>query len=137
MSNYRFQLEFEVRDYECDLQGIVNNAVYLNYLEHTRHTFLKNIGLDFAELHQGGFDLVMVRCELDFRYPLRSGNRFVVALNMERESKLRFAFSQVVLPRGREDPAVEARIVATCLNRKGRPEFPEELLQKLETPPQR
>ena len=74
MPKYRFQLEFEVCDYECDLQGIVNNAVYLNYLEHTRHTFLKNIGLDFAELHQRGLDLVMVRCELDYRYPLRSGS---------------------------------------------------------------
>ena len=34
---------------------------------------------------------------------------------------------------GGEDTAVEARIVATCLNRKGRPQFPQELLQTLET----
>ncbi len=39
---YEFELEFTVRDYECDLQGIVNNAVYLNYLEHTRHQYLLN-----------------------------------------------------------------------------------------------
>ncbi|NLI24182.1 MAG: acyl-CoA thioesterase, partial [Bacteroidales bacterium] len=31
---YYFELEMEVRDYECDIQGIVNNAVYMNYLEH-------------------------------------------------------------------------------------------------------
>ena len=75
MTKYRFQLEFEVRDYECDLQGIVNHAVDLNYLEHSRHMFLKNIGLNFAELHQRGFDLVMIRCEPDFRYPLESGDQ--------------------------------------------------------------
>jgi acyl-CoA thioester hydrolase len=133
LTKYEFQLEFEVRDYECDVQGIVNNAVYLNYLEHARHSFLKNIGIDFVELHREGFDLVMVRCELDYRSPLRSGDRFVVGLKMERESKLRFVFCQAVVPCGAADPAVEARIVATCLNRKRRPQFPHELLQTLET----
>ncbi|MBU2223338.1 MAG: acyl-CoA thioesterase, partial [Gammaproteobacteria bacterium] len=29
-----FSVDFKVRDYECDMQGIVNNAVYFNYLEH-------------------------------------------------------------------------------------------------------
>jgi acyl-ACP thioesterase len=34
---YSFRLEFSVRDYECDLQGVVNNAVYQHYLEYARH----------------------------------------------------------------------------------------------------
>ena len=45
-----FTLEFAVRDYECDVQGIVNNAVYQNYLEHTRHVFLKQHSIDFVAL---------------------------------------------------------------------------------------
>ena len=40
--------EFSVRDYECDLQGIVNNAVYQNYYEHARHQFLLGKKVDFA-----------------------------------------------------------------------------------------
>ena len=62
MENYVFKLEFEVRDYECDLSGIVNNAVYQNYLEHTRHAFLKSRGIDFAGLEKQGVTLVVGRC---------------------------------------------------------------------------
>ena len=41
--NYIYELEMKVRDYECDLQGIVNNANYQHYLEHTRHEFLTSV----------------------------------------------------------------------------------------------
>ena len=83
MSNQQnFELELEVRDYECDLQGIVNNAIYLNYLEHARHQLLKNIGVDIAKLHDGGCDLVITRAELDYEQPLRSGDRFLSLIHI-------------------------------------------------------
>ena len=34
MEKYIYELTLKVRDYECDLQGIVNNANYQHYLEH-------------------------------------------------------------------------------------------------------
>ena len=48
---YVFELTMKVRDYECDLQGIVNNANYQHYIEHTRHEFLLTRGVSFADLH--------------------------------------------------------------------------------------
>ena len=45
---YIFETRMMVRDYECDIEGIVNNANYLHYTEHTRHLFLKECGLSFA-----------------------------------------------------------------------------------------
>ena len=88
-----FEYEFEVRDYECDLQGIVNNAVYQGYLEHTRHCFIKTIGLDFAELHNKGVDAVVSKVEINYKRPLRSGDRFVCTLNVKKEG-LRYVFIQ-------------------------------------------
>ncbi len=43
MSKYIFETKMEVRDYECDIEGIVNNANYLHYMEHTRHLFLEGM----------------------------------------------------------------------------------------------
>ena len=34
-----YEMEMMVRDYECDMQGIVNNAVYQNYLEQLKPLF--------------------------------------------------------------------------------------------------
>ena len=60
MEKYIYELEMKVRDYECDLQGIVNNANYQHYLEHTRHEFLLSTGVSFAGLHEQGVDPVVV-----------------------------------------------------------------------------
>jgi len=91
--NYIFEKEFEVRDYECDLQGIVNNAIYQSYMEHTRHQFIKTIGLDFAELHAKGIDAVIARVEIAYKRSLRSGDRFVCKLAVRKEG-LRYVFLQ-------------------------------------------
>ena len=63
MSRYIFETKMEVRDYECDIEGIVNNANYLHYMEHTRHLFLKECGLSFAEMHNKGVDAVVAENE--------------------------------------------------------------------------
>ena len=66
MSKYIFELEMKVRDYECDLQGIVNNANYQHYIEHTRHEFLAQTGLNIAQLHAEGVDPVVARLQMAF-----------------------------------------------------------------------
>ena len=69
---YIFELEMQVRDYECDMEGIVNNAIYQHYLEHTRHEFLASSGISFIEMHERGVDPVVNRIEINYKTPLRS-----------------------------------------------------------------
>ncbi len=90
---YDYELEFKVRDYECDLQGIVNNSVYQNYLEHTRHEFLLTLGLDFTELYKKGIYAVVARADLSYKTPLKSGDKFVVKLRVEQEG-VKYIFYQ-------------------------------------------
>lgn len=90
------KLKLMVRDYECDLQGIVNNAVYLHYLEHARHTFLLEKGIDFAQLHKEGIDLVVSRVEIDYKQFLTSRDEFVITTTMQRQGHLRVVFNQQI-----------------------------------------
>ncbi len=133
MQGYPFCLEFEVRDYECDMQGHVNNAVYLNYLEHCRHQFLKSQGLDFAEITRSGLNLVVVRAEVDYKRSLQSGERFVIGLRMERVSRLRFQFIQEIFLLPENRTVLKATILCSGVNSKGRPDLPKELLEALES----
>ncbi len=113
-------IELAVRDYECDLQGIVNNAVYLNYLEHARHTFLLSQGIDFAKLHTEGVDLVVSRIEIDYKLSLTSGELFIIISSMRREGHLRVIFSQEIRRKSDSKLVVKAKVTGVGLH-KGRP----------------
>ncbi len=123
-----FKIAMAVRDYECDIQGVVNNAVYQNYLEHARHEFLKAKGLNFAELTAQEINVFVIRAELDYRRSLRSGDSFSVSVITERESRLRLAFVQKIIHADSGQLMLEARIITAATNTKGRPYFPEELV---------
>ena len=77
MEKFDFEYEMDVRDYECDMQGVVNNSVYQNYLEHTRHQYLKSIGLDFTVLTEKEINLIVIRVEIDYKASLKSGDKFL------------------------------------------------------------
>lgn len=129
MKEFIFRYEMEVRDYECDLQGVVNNSVYQNYLEHTRHCYIKSIGIDFAELQEKGINLMVKRIEIDYQAPLKSGDKFISALRMERISPLRFGFVQHIYRLPDNKLMIKALVIGTAVNNQGRPELPDELIQ--------
>ena len=116
-----FSITLTVRDYECDLQGIVNNSVYQNYMEHARHEFLKAKGIDFAALTQEGIHLVVIRAELDYKSSLTSGDSFTVSVALQRESKIKWAFQQEVRRLADNKLMVRGKIIGTSLNQAGRP----------------
>lgn len=122
-----FIIDMAVRDYECDMQGIVNNANYQHYLEHARHEFLRSVGLDFALLTQQGIILVVKRIELDYLFPLRSGDSFTVSCQPIRISPLRFGFKQQIRRLTDQKPILDGFVTATSINSKGRPFLPPEI----------
>ena len=85
LSKYKFTHEMKVRDYECDLQGIVNNANYQHYMEHSRHELLSKLGVNFGKLHEDGIDAMVAKITIEYKTPLRSGDKFIVGINLERK----------------------------------------------------
>ena len=130
MPQYIFEEKFQVRDYECDLQGIVNNANYQHYLEHTRHMFIKTKGIDFAEMHSKGIDLVVTKVELRFKHSLKSGDEFVCKLNIKKDG-LKYVFYQDIY-RLSDNQLINKGIVESVASVNGRLSICEEVDKALD-----
>ena len=116
---YIFTLEIAVRDYELDSEGIVNNAIYLHYLEHTRHAFVKQEGIPFGSLTSDGLIPVVRRMEIDYHTPLRTGDVMLSRLWIERKGP-RFIFYQDIFKKEGGAPVVNAVVTIVCMEKDGR-----------------
>jgi len=129
-TRYLHSTEFAVRDYECDIQGVVNNANYQHYLEHARHEFLISRGINFAQLHEDGLELIVTKVEIEYKYPLRSRDRFTVKTNIQREGNIRLVFLQDIFRTNDMKLIVRARITGAA-TKNGKPVYPGEIITKL------
>ena len=111
---YIYEVELKVRDYECDIQGVVNNSVYQNYLEHTRHEFLEANGISFAELHNRGIDAMVSNVEIAYKTPLRPGDSFISKLFVSKEG-VRYIFNQVIYRKSDNKLAVKGKVHAVVV----------------------
>lgn len=113
-NKYIYELKMKVRDYECDLQGIVNNANYQHYIEHTRHEFLLSRGVSFAELHEQGTDAVVARLNMQFKTPLKSGDEFVCKLNLKKDG-IKYVFYQDIYRLPDMKLVIKAQVDTVCI----------------------
>lgn len=127
---YIFTLEIAVRDYELDSEGIVNNAIYLHYLEHTRHAFVKQEGISFGSLTSDGLVPVVRRMTIDYRTPLRSGDVMLSCLWLEREGA-RFIFHQDIFKKDSGESVVSAAVTIVCMEKNGHINRGDELVARL------
>lgn len=121
-------LSIVVRPTEVDVNGHVNNAKYVEYLEWGREEWYERNGLPYDRLHALGAITVTVNINLDFRRECRQGENLVIVTRPHRAGRTSFALAQEIR---KADGAVAAEGVVTLVTidpatRKSRP-LPEAL----------
>lgn len=114
-----FQHKMKVRDYELDIQGVVNNANYQHYYEVTRHEFLLSCGISFIEMHNRGIDPMVSSITIKYKKSLVSRDEFVCTVNLEKKG-IRYLFIQKIYRVSDNALCSEAIVEVVCL-KNGRP----------------
>ena len=134
MKEYIFKLTDKVRDYECDLQGVVNNSNYQHYMEHTRHEFLESLGENFGAMHEKGIDAFVARVDIQFKNSLRSGDRYTSCLNVYKKG-VKLVFEQDIY-RESDGALATKGVVESVVVENGkltRGEYFDEMLKRIES----
>jgi acyl-CoA thioester hydrolase len=95
-----FTTPLRVRFGETDAMGVANNAAYLQYFEIGRIEYLRSAGHSYAEVHDGGMDMVVAEASIRYRAPLRFDDEFLVECRISDLSRASFTFSYRLLRDG-------------------------------------
>lgn len=114
MKDFAFKHEMKTRDYECDVQGVVNNANYQHYLEVTRHEFIQSVGESFDAWHQQGIDVMVSKITINYKASLHGGEEFISCLNLKR-SGVRYIFNQEIYRKSDEKLCITAEVHCVCV----------------------
>lgn len=113
MTEPLFSLTMKVRDYECDLQGIVNNAVYQHYTEHTRSEFLRANLKGVEDFHARGIDTVVARLQMQFKASLCPGDVFRSDLWLRKDG-IKYVFLQDIVRAADGKLCMRAETTVVC-----------------------
>lgn len=109
-----FENKMKVRDYECDSQGVVNNANYLHYFEATRHELMEQCGLRLRDLTEASILPVVRNVNISYRNSLRGSDEFICTATAVREG-IRYYFYQEITRISDNTLCAEAVIEVVCL----------------------
>ncbi|MFF9125027.1 acyl-CoA thioesterase [Streptomyces sp. NPDC014889] len=104
-----FSVRVTVRGYETDVQGHLNQAVYLNYAEHARWSLLQAAGISQARLVSGGVGPVVLETTIRYLRELPAGDEVDVTCAFEWSEGKTFRILQTIL---KTDGTVAAEIDA-------------------------
>lgn len=122
------KLEIIVRSTEIDVNGHVNNAKYLEYLEWGREEWYETAGLPYDAFTQMGVQTVTVNININYRKECRQGDRLTIVTRPERIGRTSYVLSQrIVNERGELCADAEVTSVALDIGTRKSREVPEVL----------
>ena len=112
-----------VESWQCDANGHVNNAVYLNYLESARVAFLRDAGTSYRQLRDHGFGLVVVKVCIEYRSEAFMEDPLVVVTEPVKKRLTGGVFRQSVYLEtpGERKLVADAEVTWVCVDSRKRP----------------
>ncbi|KAB2975532.1 acyl-CoA thioesterase [Streptomyces sp. SS1-1] len=104
-----FSVRITVRGYETDVQGHVNQSVYINYAEHARWSLLQAAGISQTGLIAKGVGPVALETTIRYRRELLAGDEIDVTCVFEWTGSKTFRIRQDMV---KTDGTVAAELVA-------------------------
>lgn len=127
-------VDIVVRSTEIDINGHVNNAKYLEYLEWGRDDWFEKAGLDYNAFLSMGIQTVMVNINMNFRKECLQGEALTIRTSPSRAGRSSFALMQEIVDR---EGVIRADAVVTCVTidaeRRVSREMPQQLRNALES----
>lgn len=96
--NFKHKISVKVRFNEVDMLGVCNNAVYVNFFEHARLEYIKEVGL----MPQGGIFsdgkvFFIVRNEINYRSYSRYDDELYVYSRVSYLKNTSFGFDHLIV----------------------------------------
>ncbi|MCX4765898.1 acyl-CoA thioesterase [Streptomyces sp. NBC_01275] len=91
-----FSVRITVRGYETDVQGHVNQSVYINYAEHARWSWLQAAGITQSGLRDRGVGPVGLETTIRYRRELLAGDEIDVTCSFEWGDGKTFRIQQTI-----------------------------------------
>ncbi|MFJ7076828.1 acyl-CoA thioesterase [Streptomyces sp. NPDC098781] len=104
-----YSVRVTVRGYETDVQGHVNQSVYLNYAEHARWSLLQAAGIGQRNLIGKGVGPVALETTIRYKRELLAGDEVDVTCVFEWSDGKTFRIEQIVR---KADGTVAAELTA-------------------------
>ena len=97
-----FEHRVTVRYLEVDVQGVVFNSWYLAYFDDAMSAYLAHRGMPYQTMLDAGYDVQVVRSEIDWRSGVRWQDNVVIAVSTARLGRTSFALDFEVRRDGSE-----------------------------------
>jgi acyl-CoA thioester hydrolase len=131
--NFTWETIIPVRSYELDFAGIVNNAVYLNYLEEARLDFLRQLGVDFFAMAKEGVVPVVAKAAIEYKSPVRGNDVLIINGSIPKQGRTSLLMQYEIRSRNDGRLVALAETLLVFVNERGRPTaIPEKLLLAME-----
>ena len=113
--DFKFSYRLRVRWGECDAQGIVFNAQYMNFIEVAQAEYFRGLGLRlYSDELRTRFDLATVKSTLEYMAPARVDDMLDIFVRVSRIGRASIVFNTETYHIDAEDPCARAEVI--CAN---------------------